>query len=73
MAELLPALLRACGTRSVRLTGLAQPDIAQWLRRLEIAGDVDTLPNRLRAGTGGSPLFRADASGARHVRSSTTG
>jgi len=67
------ALPRAGGTRSVRLTGLAEPDIAQWLRRLETGGDVDTLADRLRAGTGGSPLFRADASGARHVRSSTTG
>jgi hypothetical protein len=57
----------------VRLTGLAQPDIAQWLRRLETGGDVDTLADRLRAGTGRNPVFRADASGARHVRSSTTG
>jgi DNA-binding CsgD family transcriptional regulator len=57
LADLLPALLRTDGTRPIRLTGLSRPDIAQWLRRLETAGDVDRLADRLRAGTGGNPLF----------------
>jgi DNA-binding CsgD family transcriptional regulator len=57
LAELMPPLLRTRGTRSVRLTGLAQPDIAQWLRRLETGREVDTLADRLRAASGGNPLF----------------
>ncbi len=36
---------------------MSRPDIAQWLRRLETGGDVDGLADRLRAGTGGNPLF----------------
>jgi hypothetical protein len=61
LADLLPALLRTDGAQPVRLTGLSRPDIAQWLRRLQTAGDVDQdvdqLADRLRAGTGGNPLF----------------
>jgi DNA-binding CsgD family transcriptional regulator len=57
VAELLPALLRAAGTRSIRLTGLSRQDIAQWLRRLEADGDLDSIAGRLRAATGGNPLF----------------
>jgi DNA-binding NarL/FixJ family response regulator len=57
LAGLLPALLRSDGARPIRLTGLAQPDIARWLRQLETGGDVDALAGRLRAGTGGNPLF----------------
>jgi hypothetical protein len=57
LAGLLPALLRTGGTRTIRLTGLSRPDIAQWLRRLGTDGDVDELAGRLRARTGGSPLF----------------
>jgi DNA-binding CsgD family transcriptional regulator len=56
LAELLPALLRA-GARPVRLTGLSRPDIARWLRLTHAGGDVDGLAGRLRAGTGGNPLF----------------
>jgi hypothetical protein len=56
LAELLPALLRA-GGRPVRLTGLSRPDIARWLRLMQAPGDVDGLAGRLRAGTGGNPLF----------------
>ena len=36
---------------------MSEPDIAQWLRRLKADGDVDGLADRLRAGTGGNPLF----------------
>jgi hypothetical protein len=43
--------------RPTRLSGLAQPDIVQWLRRLEADGDVDQLASRLRSATGGNPLF----------------
>jgi DNA-binding CsgD family transcriptional regulator/tetratricopeptide (TPR) repeat protein len=50
-------LLRAGDTRPVRLAGLSRPEIAQWLQRLETAGDVDRLADRLWAGTGGNPLF----------------
>jgi DNA-binding CsgD family transcriptional regulator len=57
LAELLPALLRTDGAQPIRLTGLSRPDIAQWLRRLQTGGDVDQLADRLRAGTGGNPLF----------------
>jgi predicted ATPase len=57
LADLLPGLLRTGSTRPIRLTGLSRPDIAQWLRRLGTAGDVDELADRLRAGTGGNPLF----------------
>ena len=57
LADVLPALLRAGGTRLIRLTGLSRPDIAQWLRRLGADGDVDRLADRLRARTGGNPLF----------------
>lgn len=57
LAELLPALLRTRGARTTRLSGLAQPDIVQWLRRLEADGDVDQLASRLRSATGGNPLF----------------
>ena len=57
LAALLPALLRAGDTRPIRLTGLSRPDIAQWLRLVEADGDVDALADRLRAGTGGNPLF----------------
>ena len=57
LAELLPALLRAAGTRPIRLTGLSRQDIAQWLRRLEADGDVDSIAGRLQAATGGNPLF----------------
>src|SRR5215831_6268197 len=57
LAELLPALLRAAGTRSIGLTGLSRQDIAQWLRRLEADGDVDSIAGRLQAATGGNPLF----------------
>jgi DNA-binding CsgD family transcriptional regulator len=56
LAELLPALLRA-GARPIRLTGLSRPDIARWLRLMRPGGDVDELAGRLRAGTGGNPLF----------------
>jgi hypothetical protein len=56
LAGLVPALLRV-GARLIRLTGLSRQDIAQWLRRAETGGDVDTLAGRLRAGTGGNPLF----------------
>src|SRR5215831_11801598 len=57
LAELLPALLRAAGTRAIRLTGLSRHDIAQWLRRLKADGDVDSIADRLQAATGGNPLF----------------
>ena len=57
LADLLPALLRTGSTGPVRLTGLSRSDIAQWLRQLETGGDVDRLADRLRAGTGGNPLF----------------
>jgi len=57
LADLLPALLRTDSTRPIRLTGLSRPDIAQWLRRLETAGDLDLLADRLWMGTGGNPLF----------------
>jgi DNA-binding CsgD family transcriptional regulator len=57
LAELLPALLRTDGAQPIRLTGLSRPEIAQWLRRLHPGGDVDRLADRLRAGTGGNPLF----------------
>ena len=57
LAGLLPALLRAADARPIRLTGLSRPDIAQWLRLVEADGDVDALADRLRAGTGGNPLF----------------
>ena len=57
LAALLPALLRAGDARPIRLTGLSRPDIAQWLRLVEADGDVDALAERLRAGTGGNPLF----------------
>jgi DNA-binding CsgD family transcriptional regulator/tetratricopeptide (TPR) repeat protein len=57
LAGLLPALLRTDGIRSIRLGGLARPDIAQWLQRLETTGDLDRLADRLWAGTGGNPLF----------------
>jgi DNA-binding CsgD family transcriptional regulator len=57
LADLLPVLLRAGATRSIRLTGLSRPDIAQWLRQLGTGGDVDQMAERLRAGTGGNPLF----------------
>jgi len=56
LASLLPALLRADSARLIRLTGLSGPDIAQWLRQLGGA-DVDELAARLRARTGGNPLF----------------
>ena len=57
LAGLLPALLQAGDARSIRVTGLAPPDIAQWLRLLGTSGDVDHLAGRLWAGTGGNPLF----------------
>jgi DNA-binding CsgD family transcriptional regulator len=57
LADLLPALLRTGGARPIRLTGLSQPDIAQWLRRLKTDGDVDGLADRLYTSTGGNPLF----------------
>ena len=57
LAGLLPALLRAGDARPIRLTGLSRPDIAQWLRLVKADGDVDALADRLRAGTGGNPLF----------------
>ena len=57
LAGLLPALLRAGDARPIRLTGLSRPDIVQWLRLVEADGDVDALADRLRAGTGGNPLF----------------
>ena len=57
LAGLLPALLQAGDARSIRVTGLAPPDIAQWLRLLGTSGDVDYLAGRLWAGTGGNPLF----------------
>jgi DNA-binding CsgD family transcriptional regulator len=57
LAALLPALLRADDARPIRLTGLSRPDIAQWLRLVQADGDVDALADRLRAGTGGNPLF----------------
>ena len=57
LTELLPGLLRAGGTRTIRLTGLSRPDIAQWLRRLETGGDAPELAGRLLARTGGNPLF----------------
>jgi len=57
LAGLLSALLRAGDARPIRLTGLSRPDIAQWLRLAEADGDVDGLADRLRAGTGGNPLF----------------
>src|SRR5215471_7764008 len=53
----LAALLRAAGTRSIRLTGLSRRDIAQWLRRLKTDGDVDSMADRVQAATGGNPLF----------------
>ena len=39
---------RCCApaARLVRLTGLSRQDIAQWLRRAETGGDVDTLAGR---------------------------
>jgi DNA-binding NarL/FixJ family response regulator len=57
LPELLPDLLRADGTRAVRLAGLSQQDIAQWLRRLQAGGDQQELSGRLLARTGGNPLF----------------
>jgi DNA-binding CsgD family transcriptional regulator len=57
LAELLPGLLRADGTRTVRLTGLSRPDLAQWLRQLGTGGDAQELADRLLARTGGNPLF----------------
>jgi DNA-binding CsgD family transcriptional regulator len=57
LAELLPDLLRADGTRAVRLTGLSRPDLAHWLRQLEADGDAQELADRLLARTGGNPLF----------------
>ena len=57
LAGLLPALLGAGTTRLMRLTGLSRQDIAQWLRQVEAGADVDALAGRLRAGTGGNPLF----------------
>jgi hypothetical protein len=57
LAEQLPVLLRAAGTRSIRLTGLSRQDIAQWLRRLKTGGDIDGIAGRLQAATGGNPLF----------------
>ena len=57
LAELLPDLLRADGTRTVRLTGLSWPYLAQWLRQLETDGDPQELAGRLLARTGGNPLF----------------
>ena len=57
LAGLLPALLRADGTRPIRLTGLSRPDIARWLQWLETVDDVDGQAGRLWAGTGGNPLF----------------
>ena len=57
LAGLLPGLLRAGDTRTVRLTGLSRPDIAQWLRRLAPADDVPGLACLLLARTGGNPLF----------------
>ncbi len=64
LAELLPALLRSDGARPIRLTGLSRPAIAQWLRQLNPGGDQagpagrpEGLADRLRASTGGNPLF----------------
>jgi DNA-binding CsgD family transcriptional regulator len=57
LAESLPDLLRTDRTRTVRLTGLSQPDIAQWLRYLEADGDPRELSDRVLARTGGNPLF----------------
>jgi DNA-binding CsgD family transcriptional regulator len=57
LAGLLPALLRADGTRPIRLAGLSRPDIARWLQWLDTVGDVDGLADRLWTGTGGNPLF----------------
>jgi DNA-binding CsgD family transcriptional regulator len=57
LAGLLPALLRADATRLIRLTGLSRRDIAQWLRQVEAGPDADPLAGRLRAATGGNPLF----------------
>jgi DNA-binding CsgD family transcriptional regulator/tetratricopeptide (TPR) repeat protein len=57
LASLLPALLRADTARLIRLTGLSQPDIAQWLRQLGHSGDIDELATRLLTRTGGNPLF----------------
>jgi DNA-binding CsgD family transcriptional regulator len=57
LADLLPALLRADGTRPIRLAGLSQSDIAQWLQWLDTVGDVDGLAGRLWTGTGGNPLL----------------
>ena len=50
-------LLRTDSTRLIRLGGLSGPDIAGWLRQLEITGDVPALADRLRVRTGGNPLF----------------
>src|SRR5690349_10388499 len=57
LAGLLPDLLRAAGTRAIRLTGLSARDIAQWLRRLEAAGDSA----RLTAGDSARPGGRLAA------------
>jgi DNA-binding CsgD family transcriptional regulator len=54
LTELLPDLVRAEGTRSIRLAGLTSPDIAQWLRLLDFD---DTQADKLWARTDGNPLF----------------
>jgi DNA-binding CsgD family transcriptional regulator/tetratricopeptide (TPR) repeat protein len=69
MAELLAALVRADASRLIRLGGLSGPDIARWLRQLDVTGDVTALADRLRTRTGGNPLFvrmllERDTSGA---------
>nr|WP_042191694.1 AAA family ATPase [Kibdelosporangium sp. MJ126-NF4]CEL20229.1 regulatory protein, LuxR [Kibdelosporangium sp. MJ126-NF4]CTQ97454.1 regulatory protein, LuxR [Kibdelosporangium sp. MJ126-NF4] len=54
LAEQLPDLLRAGEARSIRLTGLSAPDIAQWLR----IESLDTgMAEELAARTSGNPLY----------------
>jgi DNA-binding CsgD family transcriptional regulator len=57
LSEALPDLLRTDRTRTVRLTGLSQQDIAQWLRWAESDGDPQELADRVLTRTGGNPLF----------------
>jgi DNA-binding CsgD family transcriptional regulator len=73
LADLLPALVRADASRLIRLGGLSGPDIARWLRQLDVTGTapgtVTALADRLRTRTGGNPLFvrmllERDGSGA---------
>ncbi len=56
-ADVLPDLVRAPATRTVRLGGLSRGDIAGWVRHATTVADPEELAARLADGTGGNPLY----------------